>query len=66
MNMAVKEALDKLAVEYPSLAELVKLRYFAGVTNEEATPLLNVSVSTAKKHWAISRARLLHEIQKNR
>ena len=64
--LEVNEALDKLAVEYPSQAELVKLRYFAGMTNEEAAPLLGISVSTAKKHWAFSRAWLLHEIQQNR
>ncbi len=64
--LAVNEALDKLAVEYPSQAELVKLRYFAGMTNEEAAPILGISVSTAKKHWAFSRAWLLNEIQENR
>jgi RNA polymerase sigma factor (TIGR02999 family) len=61
--LAVNEALDKFAMEYPAQAELVKLRFFAGMTNEEAAPILGISVSTAKKHWAFSRAWLLNEIK---
>src|SRR6266446_5549904 len=54
--LAVNEALDKLAMEYPLQAELVKLRYFAGMTNEEASVVLGFSVSTAKNYWNFSRA----------
>jgi RNA polymerase sigma factor (TIGR02999 family) len=61
--LAVNEALDKFAMEHPAQAELVKLRFFAGMTNEEAAPILGISVSTAKKHWAFSRAWLLNEIK---
>lgn len=61
--LAVNEALDKLAREYPMQAELVKLRYFAGMTNEEAALVLGFSVSTAKNYWAFSRAWLLNEIE---
>jgi len=61
--LAVNEALDKLALEHPVQAELVKLRYFAGLTNEEVSDVLGISVSTAKNYWTFSRAWLLNEIQ---
>jgi RNA polymerase sigma factor (TIGR02999 family) len=61
--LAVNEALDKLAVEHPVQAELVKLRYFAGLTNEEVAEVLGISVSTAKNYWTFSRAWLLNEIE---
>lgn len=43
-------------------AELVKLRYFAGLTNEQAAPILNISEPTAKRWWAYARAWLQAEI----
>jgi RNA polymerase sigma factor (TIGR02999 family) len=61
--LAVDEALDKLAREFPVQAELVKLRYFVGMTNEEAAKVLDISVSTAKNYWNFSRAWLLNEIE---
>jgi RNA polymerase sigma factor (sigma-70 family) len=61
--LAVNEALDTLAVEHPVQAELVKLRYFAGLTNEEVSQVLGISLSTAKNYWAFSRAWLLNEIE---
>jgi len=61
--LVVNEALDKLAVEHPVQAELVKLRYFAGLTNEEISEVLGISVSTVKNYWAFSRAWLLNEIE---
>ncbi len=61
--LAVHEALDKLALEHPTQAELVKLRYFAGMTNEEVSQVLGISVSTAKKYWTFSRAWLVNEIE---
>jgi len=61
--LAVNEALDKLAVEHPVQADLVKLRYFAGLTNEEAARVLGVSLSTAKNYWTFARAWLLNEIE---
>jgi RNA polymerase sigma factor (TIGR02999 family) len=60
--LAINEALDKFALEFPVQAELVKLRYFAGMTNEEVSAVLGFSVSTAKNYWAFSRAWLLNEI----
>jgi len=62
--LAVHDALDKLAREHPLQAELVKLRYFAGMTNEETAQILGVSVSTAKNYWTFARAWLFHEISK--
>jgi RNA polymerase sigma factor (TIGR02999 family) len=61
--LAINEALDKLALEHPVQAELVKLRYFAGLTNEEVSKALGISVSTAKNYWTFSRAWLLNEIE---
>lgn len=61
--LAVNEALDKFAGEHPVQAELVKLRYFAGLTNEEVSQVLGISVSTAKNYWTFSRAWLLNEIE---
>jgi RNA polymerase sigma factor (TIGR02999 family) len=60
--LAVDEALEKLAAEYPVRAELVKLRYFVGMTNEEAAQVLGISVSTCKNYWTFSRAWLFREI----
>ena len=62
--LSVDEALGKLAKSFPVQAELVKLRYFVGMTNDEAANVLNISVSTAKNYWNFSRAWLLSEIEK--
>lgn len=61
--LAVNEALEKFALEHPVQAELVKLRYFAGLTNEEISGVLGISVSTVKNYWMFSRAWLLNEIE---
>ena len=61
--LAVNEALDKFAAEHPVQAELVKLRYFAGMTNEEVSEVMGISVSTVKNYWTFSRAWLLNEIE---
>ena len=61
--LAVNEALEKFALEHPVQAELVKLRYFAGLTNEEVSEVMGISVSTAKNYWTFSRAWLLNEIE---
>jgi RNA polymerase sigma factor (TIGR02999 family) len=62
--LAVDEALEKLAREHPVQAQVVKLRYFAGMTNEETGQLLDLSVSTVKNYWAFARAWLFDEIRK--
>ena len=61
--LALNEALDKLAASEPQVAELVKLRYFAGLTIEQAAGLLGVSPRTADSWWAYARAWLLAELQ---
>ena len=60
--LAVNDALDKLAAQDSLEAELVKLRYFAGLTVEEAAGLLHISPRTAKNYWAHARTWLYHEI----
>ena len=54
--LLVNEALDKLAREEPRAAEIVKLRFFAGLTLEESGQLLGFTERTAKRHWAFARA----------
>jgi RNA polymerase sigma factor (TIGR02999 family) len=61
--LAVSEALDKLAVAHKVEAELVKLRYFVGMTNDEAAEVLGLSPRTAKYYWTHARAWLFHEIK---
>jgi RNA polymerase sigma factor (TIGR02999 family) len=62
--LALDEALQKLAQEDRLKAELVKLRYFAGLTLEEAAQALGIARSTAAEHWAYARAWLRVEIAK--
>ena len=62
--LALNEALEKLSSENKIEADLVKLRYFAGLTCKQAAQLLGISLSTANEHWAYARARLLVEISK--
>jgi len=54
--LAVDEALRELADESPDKAELVKLRFFAGLTLEEAAESLGISRTTAYRQWAYARA----------
>ena len=61
--LAVHEALDRLAAHDAAKAELVKLRFFTGLTIEEAAKVLNLSEPTAKRHWAYARAWLYREIK---
>jgi len=61
--LVLHDALDKLTLKHPAQAELVKLRYFVGLTNDEVASLMGISVSTAKNYWAFSRAWLLNEIE---
>ncbi|HLW64420.1 MAG TPA: ECF-type sigma factor [Gemmataceae bacterium] len=54
--LALDEALNQLAEEDPVKAELVKLRFFAGLTSEEAADCLGVSRATAARYWTYARA----------
>ncbi|MBL9204942.1 MAG: sigma-70 family RNA polymerase sigma factor [Opitutaceae bacterium] len=62
--IAVHESLDAMAQLYPRQAELVKLRYFAGLTLEETAELLGVSLSTAKNDWMFARTWLFRELER--
>ncbi len=62
--LAVDEALERLAKAHPEEAELVKLRYFVGMTQDEAARVLGVSRGTVNNRWTFARAWLyqaLHE-----
>ena len=59
----MNEALQKFATLDARKAELVKLRYFVGMTIEEAAQVLGISEGTAKRHWAYSRAWLYEEMR---
>ncbi len=60
--LAMDEALAKLAAEHPAKAELVKLRFFAGLSVAEAGKLLGMSERSVKRHWAFARAWLYQEL----
>ena len=62
--LAVSEALEKFAARDKQKAELVKLRYFVGLTTEEAADVLGISVPTADRWWNFSRAWLFEEIER--
>jgi RNA polymerase sigma factor (TIGR02999 family) len=61
--LLINEALEKLTVHDPATAELVKLRFFAGLTFPQAADVLGLSERTAKRSWAYARAWLFKEIQ---
>ena len=62
--LALDEALDKLAIQDPAKARLVELRYFAGLTGEQAAAVLGISPTTADRHWAYARAWLQAEVRR--
>ena len=63
--LALDEALTKLAKEDPQLARLVELRYFAGLTIDQAASTMDVSPRTAKRNWAYARAWLRRELDED-
>jgi len=62
--IALDEALEKLSKKDKVKADLVKLRYFAGLTGEQAAEVLGISPSTADRYWAYARSWLRLEIAK--
>lgn len=62
--VAVCAALDRFAQLDPEKAELVRLRYFVGLTIEEAAATMDISVATAKRHWTFARAWLAREMKR--
>jgi DNA-directed RNA polymerase specialized sigma24 family protein len=64
--LAVSEVLDKLAVQNQVESEWVKLRYFVGLTIDEAAEVLEMSTRTADNSWAHARAWLFREVKAGR
>ena len=62
--LLVNEALEKLSLHDAAAAELVKLRFFAGLTFPQAAEVLDVSERTAKRMWSYARAWLFKEIER--
>jgi RNA polymerase sigma factor (TIGR02999 family) len=63
--IALDEALEKLSKKDNVKAELVRLRFFTGLTNEQAAKVLDISINTADRYWAYSRSWLHLEISKS-
>ena len=61
--LALDRSLSKLAEESPTKAELVKLRYFAGLTHQEASQVLGISRATADRYWAYAKSFLCCEME---
>ncbi len=61
--LRLNEALERLEREDPAAAQVVKLRFFAGMTNEEAGQVLGVTDRTAKRYWTFARAWLFQELR---
>jgi RNA polymerase sigma factor (TIGR02999 family) len=61
--IAIHDALEKLAAESPAKAEIVKLRYFAGMEHAEIAEVLGVSEPTVRRHWAYARSWLYAELK---
>jgi RNA polymerase sigma factor (TIGR02999 family) len=61
--LAVDEVLDEFARLHPVKAEVVKLRFFAGMTHEETAKVLGISEATARNYWTFARAWILNEIK---
>jgi RNA polymerase sigma factor (TIGR02999 family) len=60
--LALDEALERFAARDPAKAELVKLRYFAGLSEEEAAAALGISRATASRYWTFARAWLINAL----
>jgi len=64
--VALNDALDALERENPEVTQLVKLRYFVGLTLDQAAEILQISARTAYRHWAYAKARLHEELTDRR
>ncbi|TWU28992.1 ECF-type sigma factor [Novipirellula artificiosorum] len=61
--LALNDGLDRLASEEPVAAEVVKLRYFGGMTTHQAAEVLGISPRTANRHWAFAKAWLFKDMR---
>jgi RNA polymerase sigma-70 factor (ECF subfamily) len=64
--LAVNDALDRLAAEDPRLAEMVNLRFFAGMSIADTAQALDMSPATVKRDWVFARAWLYEQIEQHR
>jgi DNA-directed RNA polymerase specialized sigma24 family protein len=64
--LEIDESLELLASQYPDCADLVKLRFFAGLSQGEAANALGIPRRTADRHWAFARAWLHQRLQQGR
>ena len=62
--LRIDEALHRLQVEAPEKVDLIKLRFFAGLSIEDAAGALGISPATAKRHWSFARAWLYAELKR--
>jgi RNA polymerase sigma factor (TIGR02999 family) len=60
--LALDEALGRFEQQFPEKAAVVKLRFFAGLTNEQAAESLGISATTAQRHWTFARAWLFSRL----
>jgi RNA polymerase sigma factor (TIGR02999 family) len=60
--LALNDALEKLAEDYPEHAQIVELRYFSGLNVDETAQALAISPATVKRHWNFAKAWLQHEL----
>jgi RNA polymerase sigma factor (TIGR02999 family) len=63
--LAIDEALERLAEQHPEVAKLVELKYFAGLTLDEAAAALGVSSRTSDRYWAYAKAWLYRELRES-
>jgi RNA polymerase sigma factor (TIGR02999 family) len=63
--LALDEALARLAIDEPQVADVVKLRYFAGLTAEQAAETLGISLRTTNRHWAYAKAWLYQQLSEH-
>ncbi len=63
--LALDDALTRFATKEPAKAELVKLRFFGGLSTTEAAAVLGISVASAERWWAFARAWLFSELQQD-
>ena len=61
--LALDEALNQFAIEHPEKAELVQLRFFVQLSIEEVAEVMNISPSTAARHWRYARAWLAQKLR---
>jgi RNA polymerase sigma factor (sigma-70 family) len=64
--LLIDEALDRLKTDNPDAAQLVSMKFFAGMTNQEVAETLGVTERTVERRWAFAKAWLLRTIQEAR